>query len=131
MKLLKVRITMISIVIEDNNEVRLTTTKGIAETEIASAIVVEAMRNLRTQDTNTRSKLVLVASNPVKKLHAVKEIKEILHIGLKEAKDLVDKCTGDEMVVLSRGKRSEMAILRDKFDPSIVQVKVINDKEWQ
>lgn len=57
---------MISIVIEDNNEVRLTTTKGVSETEIASAIVVEAMRNLRTRDTNTRSKLVLVASNPVK-----------------------------------------------------------------
>ena len=73
----------------------------------------------------------MVASNPDKKLWAVKEIKETLNIGLKESKDLVDKCTGDEMVVLSRGKRSEMAILRDKFDPSIVQVKVINDKEWQ
>ena len=121
---------MISIVIEDNNEVRLTTTKGIAETEIASAIVVEAMRNLRTQDTNTRSKLVLVASNPVKKLHAVKEIKEILHIGLKEAKDLVDKCIGDKMVVLSKGTKSEMATLSGKFNPSIVQVKVIDDKEW-
>ena len=121
---------MISIVIEDNNEVRLTTTKGIAETEIASAIVVEAMRNLRTQDTNTRSKLVLVASNPVKKLHAVKEIKEILHIGLKEAKDLVDECIGDKMVVLSKGTKSEMTTLSGKFNPSIVQVKVIDDKEW-
>lgn len=121
---------MISIVIEDNNEVRLTTTKGIAETEIASAIVVEAMRNLRTQDTNTRSKLVLVASNPVKKLHAVKEIKEILHIGLKKAKDLVDECIGDKMVVLSKGTKSKMATLSGKFNPSIVQVKVIDDKEW-
>lgn len=130
---------MISITIEDNGAVSMKTTKGVAETEMVAEIVVEAMRNLHAQEMNTtadysaniKSKLVLVASNPDKKLWAIKEIKETLNLGLKESKDLVDKCTGDEMVVLSRGKRSEMAILRDKFDPSIVQVKVINDKEWQ
>ena len=130
---------MISITIEDNGAVSMKTTKGVAETEMAAEIIVEAMRNLHAQEMNTtadysaniKSKLVLVASNPDKKLWAVKEIKETLNLGLKESKDLIDKCTGDEMVVLSRGKRSEMTILRDKFDPSIVQVKVINDKEWQ
>lgn len=130
---------MISITIEDNDAVSMKTTKGFAETKTAAEIVLEAMRNLHAQETNTetdyganiKSKLVLVASNPGKKLWAVKEIRETLNLGLKESKDLVDKCTGDEMVVLSRGKRSEMTILRDKFDPSIVQVKVINDKEWQ
>lgn len=130
---------MISITIEDNGAVSMKTTKGVTETEMAAEIIVEAMRNLHAQEMNTaadysaniKSKLVLVASNPDKKLWAVKEIKETLNLGLKESKDLIDKCTGDEMVVLSRGKRSEMAILRDKFDPSIVQVKVINDKEWQ
>lgn len=34
------------------------------------------------------------------------------------------------MVILSRGTRSEMAKLKDKLDPSIVQVRVIDDKEW-
>lgn len=120
---------MISIVIEDNNEVRLTTTNGIAETEIATAIVVEAMKNLR-QETNTKSKLILVACNPDKKLAAVKEIKEILNLGLKESKDFIDECVKEKMVTLSRGTRSEMAKLKDKLNPSIVQVRVIDDKEW-
>lgn len=37
---------MISITIEDNGGVSLKTTNGIEETEIATTIVVEAMRNL-------------------------------------------------------------------------------------
>ena len=120
---------MISIVIEDSNEVRLTTTNGIAETEIAAAIVVKAMKNLH-QETNAKSKLVLVAYNPDKKLHAVKEIKETLNLGLKESKDFIDECIEGKMVTLSRGTRSEMSKLKDKFDPSVVQIRVIDDKEW-
>ena len=85
---------------------------------------------IQTECSDVKDKLVLVASNPVKKLHAVKEIREILHIGLKEAKDLVDECIGDKMAVLSKGTKSEMATLSGKFNPSIVQVKVIDDKEW-
>lgn len=120
---------MISITIEDNNEVRLTTTNGIAETEIAATIVVEAMRNLR-KETNAKSKLVLVACNPDRKLAAVKEIKEILNLGLKESKDFIDECIKEKMVTLSVGTRAEMFKLKDKFNPSIVQIRVIDDKEW-
>lgn len=118
---------MISITIEDNGEVSLKTTNGIEETEIASTIVIEATRNLFKPEKDVESKLVLVAYNPGSKLHAVKEVKEKLGLGLKEAKDLIDECVGRKMVVLSKGLKSKMNILFNRFDPSIVQVKVIDD----
>ena len=121
---------MIDILIDDDNKVSLKTTNGIAETEIASAIVVEAMRNLKKPEQDVKSKLVLVAYDAKRKLEAVKEVKEKLDIGLKEAKDLVDECVGRTMVVLSKGMKSKMNVLFDRFDPSIVQVKVVDDKEW-
>ena len=121
---------MIDILIDDDNKVSLKTTNGIAETEIASAIVVEAMRQLKKPEQDVKSKLVLVAYDAKRKLEAVKEVKEKLGLGLKEAKDLVDKCVGRTMIVLSKGMKSKMNVLFDRFDPSIVQVKVVDDKEW-
>lgn len=121
---------MIDILIDDDNKVSLKTTNGIAETEIASAIVVEAMRNLKKPEPDVKSKLVLVAYDAKRKLEAVKEVKDKLGIGLKEAKDLIDECVGRTMVVLSKGLKSKMNVLFDRFDPSIVQVKVVDDKEW-
>lgn len=121
---------MIDILIDDDNKVSLKTTNGIAETEIASAIVVEAMRQLKKPEQDVKSKLVLVAYDAKRKVEAVKEVKEKLGLGLKEAKDLVDECVGRTMVVLSKGMKSKMNVLFDRFDPSIVQVKVVDDKEW-
>lgn len=121
---------MIDILIDDDNKVSLKTTNGITETEIASAIVVEAMRNLKKPEPDIKSKLVLVAYDAKRKLEAVKEVKDKLGIGLKEAKDLIDECVGRTMVVLSKGLKSKMNVLFDRFDPSIVQVKVVDDKEW-
>ena len=121
---------MIDILIDDDNKVSLKTTNGIAETEIASAIVVEVMRQLKKPEQDVKSKLVLVAYDAKRKLEAVKEVKEKLGLGLKEAKDLVDKCVGRTMIVLSKGMKSKMNVLFDRFDPSIVQVKVVDDKEW-
>lgn len=121
---------MIDILIDDDNKVSLKTTNGIAETEIASAIVVEAMRDLKKPEPDGKSKLVLVAYNDKRKLEAVKEVRDKLDIGIKEAKDLIDKCVGRTMVVLSKGLKSKMNILFDRFDPSIVQVKIVDDKEW-
>lgn len=118
---------MIDILIDDANKVSIKTTNGIAETEIAAAMVVEAMRNLFKPEKDVESKLVLVAYNPGSKLNAVKEVKEKLGLGLKEAKDLIDECVGRKMVVLSKGLKSKMNILFNRFDPSIVQVKVIDD----
>lgn len=121
---------MIDILIDDDNKVSLKTTNGIAETEIASAIVVEAMRQLKKPEQDVKSKLVLVAYDAKRKVEAVKEVKEKLGLGLKEAKDLVDECVGRTMVVLSKGMKSKMNVLFDRFDPSIVQAKVVDDKEW-
>ena len=69
---------MIDILIDDDNKVSLKTTNGIAETEIASAIVVEAMRQLKKPEQDVKSKLVLVAYDAKRKLEAVKEVKEKL-----------------------------------------------------
>ena len=121
---------MIDILIDDDNKVSIKTTNGIAETEIADTVVVEAMRNLKKPEPDVKSKLVLVGYNPTSKLQAVKEVKEKLGLGLKEAKDLIDECVGRNMVVLSKGLKSQINVLFNRFDPSIVQVKVIDDKEW-
>lgn len=121
---------MIDILIDDDNKVSLKTTNGIAETEIASAIVVEAMRNLKKPEPDVKSKLVLVAYDAKRKLEAIKEVRDKLDIGIKEAKDLVDECVGRTMVVLSKGLKSKMNVLFNRFDPSIVQVKIVDDKEW-
>lgn len=121
---------MIEILIGDDNKVSLKTTNGITETEIASTIVVEAMRNLKKPEPYVKSKLVLVGYDHKRKLEAVKEVKEKLGLGLKEAKDIVDECVGRKVVVLSTGLKSKMDVLFNRFDPSVVQVKVIDDKEW-
>lgn len=121
---------MIDILIDDNNKVSIKTTNGITETEIAAKVVIDAMKNLTKPEQDVESKLVLVAYDPTSKLAAVKEVKEKLGLGLKEAKDLVDECVGRNMVVLSRGLKSKMNVLFDRFNPSIVQVRVIDDKEW-
>jgi ribosomal protein L7/L12 len=121
---------MIEILIGDDNKVSLKTTNGIAETEIAATIVVEAMRSLKKPEPDVKSKLVLVGYDHKRKLEAVKEVKEKLGLGLKEAKDIVDECVGRTVVVLSTGLKSKMDMLFNRFDPSVVQVKVIDDKEW-
>lgn len=120
---------MIEILIDDDNKVSLKTTNGITETEIASTIV-EAMRNLKKPEPDVKSKLVLVGYDRKRKLEAVKEVKEKLGLGLKESKDIVDECVGRTVVVLSTGLKSKMDVLFNRFNPSIVQVKVIDDKEW-
>lgn len=121
---------MIDILIDDDNKVSLKTTNGIRETAIAPLMVVETMKRLKEPEPDVKSKLVLVGYDNKRKLEAVKEVKEKLGLGLKEAKDIVDECVGRTMVVLSTGLKSKMDVLFNRFDPSIVQVKVIDDKEW-
>lgn len=118
---------MINITIEDNGEVSLKTTNGIEETEIATTIVVEAMRSLKKPEPDVKSKLVLVSYDTTRKLYATKEVKEKIGLGLKEAKDLIDNCVGRTISVLSEGPKSKMNVLFNKLDPSVVQVKVIDD----
>ena len=121
---------MIDILIDDDSKITIKTTNGLTETEVATTVVLEAMRNLKKPEPDVKSKLVLVGYDHKRKLEAVKEVKEKLGLGLKEAKDTVDECVGRTVVVLSTGLKSKMDVLFNRFDPSIVQVKVIDDKEW-
>ena len=41
-----------------------------------------------------------------------------------------DECVGRTVVVLSTELKSKMDVLFNRFGPSVVQVKVIDDKEW-
>lgn len=109
---------MIQITINDDREVEVKTTKGLEETKIATDIVSEALKALQKPK---EYKLVLTSYSL--KLQAVKEVKEILHLGLKEAKDLVDECENN-VVVLATGSSFEMDKLLNKFDHSIVHVEV-------
>ena len=82
---------MISITIEDNDSVCIKTTKGVAETEMAATIVVEAMRNLKKQEEVIPKVHVLYLQNcGDAKLQCVKAVKDNLILGLKEAKDICD-----------------------------------------
>lgn len=122
---------MIDILIDDNNKVSLKTTNGIAETEIASTIVVEAMRNLFPQEKDVESKLVLVSYDPTSKTAVANEISGNLDLGLEEARNLVEACNCNKMVVLSSGLKSKMKDLSERFNPTIMQVEIVNyDKEW-
>ena len=112
---------MIQITINDDREVEVKTTKGLEETKIATDIVSEALKALQKPK---EYKLVLISYSL--KTQAIKEVKEILHLGLKEAKDLVDECEENNMVTLATGTIFEMDELLNKFTKGIVQVKVID-----
>lgn len=112
---------MIQITIDDDEKVEMRTTNGFEETKIAADVVTKALEILRKPKTY---KLVLVSY--YLKLQAIKEVKEILHLGLKEAKDLVDECEENNMVTLATGTSFEMDKLLNKFTKSTVQVKVID-----
>ena len=122
---------MIDIFIDDDNKVTIKTTNGLTETEVATTVVLEAMRNLKKPEEAIPKVHVLYLQNcGDAKLQCVKAVKNNLILGLKEAKDIVDECVGRTVVVLSTGLKSKMDVLFNRFDPSVVKVKVIDDKEW-
>ena len=94
---------MISITIEDNDSVSIKTTKGVAETEMAATIVVEAMRNLKKQEEVIPKVHVLYLQNcGDAKLQCVKAVKDNLILGLKEAKDICDAVSRDSKPEIAR-----------------------------
>lgn len=109
---------MISIIIKNNKEVDLTTTNGLEETEIAAeAVRMMLLKMHNDKDCHTEEFcLALTSFDITRKLWAVKEVKENLGIGLKEAKNFVDECQGGHCVVLARGTESEIKELAKKFD---------------
>ena len=94
---------MIDIFIDDDSKVTIKTTNGLAETEIAATVVLEAMRNLKKPEEAAPKVHVLYLQNcGGAKLQCVKAVKENLLLGLKEAKDLCDTALGGTKPELTR-----------------------------
>ena len=94
---------MIDIFIDDDNKVTIKTTNGLAETEVATAAVLEAMRNLKKPEEAIPKVHVLYLQNcGDAKLQCVKAVKENLLLGLKEAKDLCDAASGNTKPEITR-----------------------------
>ena len=112
---------MISIVIEDNKEVGIKTTKGLGETELAANAAIEIMRNMVGQHEpkdNGKCDLVLVWVDQDRKLLAVKELKENLDLWLRDAKGYIDSyCAGKKPVLLT-GYEDEVTKVAKKFESS-------------
>lgn len=94
---------MIDIFIDDDSKVTIKTTNGLAETEIAATVVLEAMRNLKKPEEAVPKVHVLYLQNcGGARLQCVKAVKENLLLGLKEAKDICDAALGDTKPELTR-----------------------------
>ena len=112
---------MISIVIEDNKEVDIKTTKGLGETELAANAAIEIMRNMVGQHEpkdNRKCDLVLIWVDQNRKLLAVKEIKENIDLWLKDAKGYIDSYCAGKKVILFTGDENEVEKVAKKFESS-------------
>lgn len=111
---------MIRITIDDNKEVEIKTTKGLEETKLAMNAVIEILNNAADQEETKECNLELAWVNDNRRLEAVKEIRENLNIGLKEAKDYVWVYfeNSDAEVVLLTGSNDEVTKAAKKFDGS-------------
>lgn len=105
---------MIRITIDDNKEVEVKTTNGLKETKLAMSAVIEIMRQCDPTEA-PKYKITLVWVDPKAKLDAVKEVKETMNFGLKEAKDCVDSCMGNYDAILASGSKREMSEIFAKF----------------
>ncbi len=94
---------MIDIFIDDDNKVTIKTTNGLAETEIAVEVVLEAMRSFKKSEKAIPKVHVLyLQSCGDAKLQCVKAVKDNLLLGLKEAKDLCDAALHDSKPEIMR-----------------------------
>lgn len=122
---------MIQITINDSKEVEIKTTKGLEETKLAMNAVIEILHNTIDQYKPEDNKecnseeikecnLVLTWVNDCRRLEAVKEIRENLGIGLKEAKCCVWLYFENSNVesVLLTGSNDEVTKAAKKFDGS-------------
>ena len=114
---------MIQITINDSKEVEIKTTKCLEETELATNAVIEILHNAADQHEpkdNKECNLELTWVKDNCRIEAVKEIRENLNIGLKEAKDYVWVYfeNNDAEVVLLTGSNDEVTKAAKKFDGS-------------
>lgn len=114
---------MIRIIIDDNKEVDIKTTKGLEETELAANAAIEIMRNAINQHKpkdDNKCNLVLTWVDEYHMLNAVKEIKENLDLYLKDAKNIVDYYidNNNNDTILLTGSKDEVTKAAKKFDSS-------------
>lgn len=94
---------MIDIFIDDDSKVTIKTTNGLVETEVATTVVLEAMRNLKKPEEAIPKVHVLYLKNcGAAKLQCVKAVKDNLILGLKEAKDICDAASSDSKPEIAR-----------------------------
>ena len=109
---------MIRITIDDNKEVEIKTTKGLEETEYAVNATIKILSNMVDQNKpkdNEKYDLLVTWVDDTHKLQAVKEVKENLSIGLKEAKDTIDSYFNDNNNVWLTGNKDEVTKTAEKF----------------
>lgn len=112
---------MIRITIDDNKEVEIKTTKGLEETEYAVNATIEILSNMADQNKpkdNEKYDLLVTWVDDTHKLQAVKEVKENLSLGLKEAKDTIDSYFNDNKNVWLTGNKDEVTKAAKKFNYS-------------
>ena len=105
---------MIQITISDDKEVEVKTTNGLEETELAANAVLEIMRQCNTKEV-PKYKITLTDVDLRAKINAVKEVKGIMDLGLKEAKECIDSYINNGKVVLASGSKKEMSEIFAKF----------------
>ena len=94
---------MIDIFIDDDSKVTIKTTNGLTETEVATTVVLEEMRNLKKpEDTIPKVHVLYLQNCGAAKLQCVKAIKDNLILGLKEAKDICDAALRDSKPEIAR-----------------------------
>ena len=94
---------MIDIFIDDDGKVTIKTTNGLTETEIATTVVLEAMRNLKkTEEAIPKVHVLYLQNCGAAKLQCVKAVKDNLILGLKEAKDICDAASRDSKPEIAR-----------------------------
>ena len=112
---------MIRIIIDDNKEVDIKTTKGLEETELAANAAVEIMRNIVGQHEpkdDGKCDLVLTWVDQNRKLLAVKELKENIELWLRDAKGYIDSYCAGKKVILLTGDEDEVEKAAKKFESS-------------
>ena len=112
---------MIRIIIDDNKEVDIKATKGLEEIELAANAAIKILRNAANQHKPKDEKYDLLVTwvDNTHKLQAIKEIKENLFLGFKEAKDTIDSYFNDNKNIWFTGDKDKVTKVAKKFDSSV------------
>ena len=103
---------MIQIIIDDDKEVEIKTTKGLEETELATNAVIEIMRQHDSIQHDSAGQfeyeLILTKVNKDCKIRALKEVYDNTNLDVKMSKHSVDSCAQGNSVTLMAGTKKEV-----------------------